>query len=129
MKEKFSGVVKYWPKDSQMLQQVMREDSRITAFPQRLFTEIGSLDEIVQNVVIFSAFAGKDEAQWGRNCTLGQIMINDLQEKFTHHAGIDRRVTYVVNRVEGFYEDVDLFRFLNLSAMSALTFHFLFAYN
>ena len=61
MREVCPDVVKYWSKDSQMLGQVMKEDKRIKKFPQKILDEVG--EDIGNNVVVFSAFAGKNDAQ------------------------------------------------------------------
>ena len=89
-----------------MLGQVMKEDKRIKKFPQKILDEVG--EEIGNNVVVFSAFAGKNDAQWSFNLYQGQKLIVDLQKKFPNHEG-GRKINYVVKNVPGFQEDKDLF--------------------
>ena len=107
MKENFADVVKYWPKESQMLAQVTREDNRITVLPQNIINEIGVSEE---SCVVFSAFAAKNPRVWERNFLSGNRLIEELQQNFTHYHGQDRKIDYVVRKIPGLFEDDRLFQ-------------------
>jgi len=109
MKGAFPDCIKYWPKGSEMLAQVMREDPSITAFPQSVVDAIGNAEEITQSVVIFSAFAGKDDDQWIENLMQGDKLVVDLQQRFNKTQGSDRKIMYVVNYIPGYMEDDEVF--------------------
>ena len=107
MREVCPDVVKYWPKESQMLGQVRMEDRRIAKFPQKILDEVG--EEIGNNVVIFSAFGGKNDSMWSFNTYQGQRLIVELQNKFPSYHGGGRKINYVVKKVPGFKKDNELF--------------------
>ena len=93
-----------------MLTQVMKEDQRIKEFPKTIIEQIGSVEEISHNVVVFSAFGGRDKGQWNINFCLGEKLIAGLQSKFPYHQGSERKITYVVNKIPGFRQDNELFK-------------------
>ena len=93
-----------------MLLQVIKEDQRIKQFPKTIIEQVGSVEEISHNVVVFSAFGGKDEGLWNMNFCLGEKLISGLQSNFPYHQGSERKITYVVNRVCGFRGDNELFK-------------------
>jgi len=72
---------------------------------------IGPVEEITQSAVVFSAFAGKDDAQWIVNLEQGDKLIVELQAKFPKAQGPDRNIVHGVNYVPGFLEDDELFRY------------------
>ena len=93
-----------------MLTQVIKEDKNIKGFPKKILEQIGSAEEINHNVVVFSAFAGKDEEKWDVNLKLGQKLITDLQINFPNHEGSQRKMTYIINKVPSFGDDDELFQ-------------------
>jgi len=94
-----------------MLAQVMMEDSTIVSFPQTMIDEIGSVEDITQSVVVVSSFAGNDDDAWVENLIQGDMLIDELQRRFTHSAGQDRNIVYAVNKVPGFLSDTEIFKY------------------
>ena len=117
--------VKYWPKDSQMLQRVMESDNKIRTFPQKMLDEIGSAEDISENVVVFSAHGVRD-ADWRDNLEIGDDLITELPVKFKFAQDGEQKnlheLNYIVKKIEGYRTDIDLIRYV-------FYFHFLQFFN
>ena len=102
--------LKYWTKDSQ-LESVGAVDDRITTFPEKLVQAIGSIQELNEPVVIFSAF-GEDGNEWNNNFALGCNLMDNIQQLFTQATDKDGKISYEIKyiekKVEGFSSDNDL---------------------
>jgi len=110
LRSEFPDCVKYWPRGSEMLGQVMLEDNRILSFPQSVMDAIGTVDDITQSSVVFSAFAGEDKDKWIENFLQGSKLIVELQRRFTKAQGPDCNIVYVVDYIPGYWEDDELFK-------------------
>ena len=114
IKSKCPFNVKYWPKDSQMLQRVMEKDSKIRMFPQKMLDEIGSAEDISDNVVVFSACGARD-ADWRDNLEIGDNLITELPVKFKYAQDGEQKnlheLNYIVKKIEGYRRDNDLIRY------------------
>ena len=86
-------------------------DDRITTFPEKLVQAIGSIQELNEPVVIFSAF-GEDGNEWNNNFALGCNLMDNIQQLFTHATDKDGKISYEIKyiekKVEGFSSDNDL---------------------
>jgi len=94
-----------------MLGQVQLEDSDITEFPQALIDAVGSVEEINQSCVVFSAYAGNNAALCEEYTIQGEQLISEIQEKFPRAAGQERNIVDHIERIPGFLSDDDLVRY------------------
>jgi len=95
-----------------MLAQVQLEDHGVTEFPPALIEAIGSIEELTQSCVVFSAYAGNNTALWDECLIHGEQLITELQEKFPRAAGQDRNIVYHVERIPGFLADDELMKYM-----------------
>lgn len=104
LKSQCPNNIKYWKKDAQWLQKVNEVDRRITQFPQIFFDEIGTLDEIIENVVVFSA-KGIDGPDWNVNIDIGRRLMEELPERSKNAQDGSHDWKFVIKRVEGYKKD------------------------
>jgi len=92
-----------------MLQRVNDVDKRITRFPQVFFNEVGTLEEIIDNVVVYSSkgIGGKD---WNVNLATGRRLMEELPERSKYAQDGSQDLQFIIKRVTGYKKDKELQR-------------------
>ena len=76
-----------------------------------MISAIGSINDVNESVVIFSAFVNSKE-EWNLNVEMGRNMIDEIKIQFPvpmdKEQRISHEVNYIDNRIEGFKNDNEL---------------------
>jgi len=104
LKKQCPNNVKYWKHNSQMLQRVNDVDKRINRFPQIFFNEVGTLEEIIDDVVVFSAY-GLNGVEWNANMVTGRRLIEELPERSKEAQDGSQDLQFVIKNVAGYRKD------------------------
>ena len=114
IKQKSPANVKYWKGNTQ-LERLSAKDPSIQCFPQKVIDTVGSVDEVNEHCVIFSAY-GYSGRDWNTNIEAGREILDNIMvafpEAFDQHHRVLHDINYVVKKVPGFMADVQLIKYV-----------------
>ena len=114
IKQKSPASVKYWKGNTQ-LERILLKDSSIQCFPKKIIDAVGSIDEVNEHCVIFSAYRNSSE-DWNTNIAAGREILENIVAAFPEavdqHNRVLHEVNYVIKKVTGFKADNELIKYV-----------------
>ena len=91
------------------------KDPSIQFFPQKIIDVVGSIDEVNEHCVIFSAYGNSSE-DWNTNIEAGREILDNIVAAFPEAVDQRHRVLHEVNnvikKVAGFKADNQLIKYV-----------------